>query len=147
MICPCQKLQDNAKTYAQCCQPFHEGKQVPTAKQLMASRFSAFALGLAGYLKATWHSSTCPPQLDSTPDEQWLKLDIIAFTADTVHFKAYFKEGSDFKYLEESSNFILENNKLVYLNGKTNIGIVNLGRNNTCLCGSGKKYKKCCSLN
>lgn len=147
MICPCQKQMNHAKTYAQCCQPFHEGRAAPTAKQLMASRFSAFALGLADYLKTTWHSSTCPSELDAKPDEQWLKLDIIASTGDTVHFKAYFKEGAEFKYLEESSNFILENNQLVYLNGKTNIGTVKLDRNNICLCGSGKKYKKCCSLN
>ncbi len=145
MICPCQKQQDNAKSYALCCKPFHDGLPAASAKLLMASRFSAYALGLAEYLKKTWHSSTCPQPLEAEPDNQWLKLDIISFTDKTVHFKAYFKEENTFKYLEESSNFTLEHNKLVYVDGVTKVGKANLNRNDTCLCGSGKKFKKCCS--
>lgn len=143
-ICPCQRQQGQPKLYSQCCKPLHDGAPATSAKQLMASRFSAFVLGLTEYLIATWHSSTCPKDLSTEPDEQWLKLDILSFDHNTVHFKAYFKQEGQFEYLEESSNFVQENNRLVYLDGRTKFRPANLNRNDQCLCGSGKKFKQCC---
>jgi SEC-C motif-containing protein len=50
--CPCC----SGKPFARCCQPFLTGKAKPrTVKQLMRSRYSAYALGGFGeYLLATW---------------------------------------------------------------------------------------------
>ena len=50
--CPCC----SDKPFAACCQPFLTGKAKPrTVKQLMRSRYSAYALGGYGaYLLATW---------------------------------------------------------------------------------------------
>lgn len=145
MTCPCQGQHANAALYNECCQVFHLGALAPTAEKLMRSRYSAYVLGFHKYLKATWHSTTCPNPLEAEADDQWLKLDIISFTESGVHFKAYFKEENTFKYLEESSVFVKENNRLVYLNGETRVGDASLSRNDICLCGSGKKFKKCCA--
>lgn len=145
MICPCQNLQANPVNYEKCCKPYHDGLIAKKAEALMRSRFSAYVLGLYEYLKKTWHISTCPQPLELEPDSQWIRLDIISVSNKQVHFKAYFKEDSEFKYLEESSNFIQQDKKLVYLDGKTKVGTAHQNRNDFCLCGSGKKYKKCCA--
>ncbi len=145
MICPCQKQQTNAQRYNTCCKVFHDGELAPTAEKLMRSRFSAYALGLSTYLKDTWHSSTRPNPLEAEPDDQWLKLDIISFSDNTVHFKAFYKEDNAFAFLEEHSRFTHEHGRIVYLSGETKVDNVNLKRNDTCLCGSDKKFKKCCA--
>lgn len=53
LICRC----DSGKPFEQCCKPFLNGDAKPkTAKQLMRSRFSAYARGGCGnYLLGTWH--------------------------------------------------------------------------------------------
>ncbi|HEX8496958.1 MAG TPA: YchJ family metal-binding protein, partial [Actinomycetales bacterium] len=56
-VCPC----GSGAGYESCCCRLHRGEGVPaTAEQLMRSRFSAFAVGDAAYLGATWHPSTRP---------------------------------------------------------------------------------------
>jgi SEC-C motif domain protein len=42
----------------------------------MRSRFSAFAVGDAAYLLATWHPSTRPTSLEPDDDVRWYRLDI-----------------------------------------------------------------------
>lgn len=148
-ICPCQKQQDNPVEYQHCCQPFHDGLAGPTQKaispkQLMRSRYSAYVLGLDSYLKGTWHSSTCPHSLSAQPDDQWLKLEVLTDSETQVQFKAFFKDQDGFQCLEETSDFVIENNRLVYLSGVTQMHTITLSRNDVCLCGSGKKFKKCC---
>lgn len=68
--CPC----GTGNTYAECCERFHLGAPAPTAAQLMRSRYSAFAVGLADYLRDTWHPSTRPEHLDLDPEIRWLRL-------------------------------------------------------------------------
>lgn len=147
MICPCQQQQANAKSYTDCCQPLHHGQSATTPEQLMRSRFSGFALGLTPYIKKTWHPDTCPNTLELELDDQWLKLDIIASSSTQVHFKAYFKQDDTFQCLEEISNFVFQDTDFYYVDGDTKMHSVSLNRNDTCLCGSGKKYKKCCGKN
>lgn len=50
-LCPCK----SGKQYADCCQPFHLGTFATDALCLMRSRYSAYALRLAGYIIATTH--------------------------------------------------------------------------------------------
>lgn len=58
-------------TYVERCGPLHRGERsAPTAEQLMRSRFSAFAVGDAAYLLATWHPSTRPASLELDADVQ-----------------------------------------------------------------------------
>jgi len=144
MICPCQMQQANPQAYANCCEPLHLGKAANSPEQLMRSRFSGFVLGLTDYVKQSWHSSTRPNDLKLAPDEHWLKLDIISAKSQHVHFRAFFEDDGEFLVLEEISDFVFEAPHWFYVSGKTRTGPAQLNRNDTCLCGSGKKYKKCC---
>lgn len=145
MICPCQQQQPDARSYQQCCEPLHKGQIAGNPEQLMRSRFSGYALGLGQYVSDTWHISTRPNGLnDLSADANWLKLDIIKAQGKQVHFRAFFKDENEFAVLEEASNFVFEDGRWFYLSGETNTYSVELGRNDVCLCGSGKKFKKCC---
>jgi SEC-C motif-containing protein len=145
MICPCQRQQANPRVYAECCEPFHQGVTAPTPTHLMRSRFSAYVLGLSQYVSESWHASTRPSDLQLTPDNNWLKLDIVKAQGTQVHFSAYFNDDNTFAALEEVSDFVFEGDRWFYVNGKTETHTVSLGRNDVCLCGSGKKFKTCCA--
>ena len=90
--CPC----GTGLTYDECCGRLHDGTATArTAEQLMRSRYSAFAVGDAGYLLATWHPSTRPRTLDLDPAVRWTGLDVLATTGGsllaaegTVEFRA-----------------------------------------------------------
>ena len=91
--CPC----GTGLPYDGCCGPLHAGDApAATAEQLMRSRYSAFVLGDAGYLLATWHPRTRPATLDLDPDVRWTGLDVLATaggspleTEGTVEFRAH----------------------------------------------------------
>jgi SEC-C motif-containing protein len=73
--CPCP----SGETYGACCGRLHRGEApAATAEALMRSRFSAFAVGDAGYLLRTWHPSTRPAALDLDDTLRWYRLDILA---------------------------------------------------------------------
>lgn len=144
MMCPCQLQQPMPKTYAHCCERFHLGEAAATPEQLMRSRFSGYVLGLNQYVSDTWHASTRPKNLNLSADANWLKLEVLTAQADQVHFRAYFKDEDEFAVLEEISDFVLENGRWFYVSGKTETHTIELQRNDVCLCGSGKKFKKCC---
>lgn len=133
-------------SYSDCCQTYHQGNAAPNVEALMRSRFSGFVLGLTDYVKQTWHPDTCPNDLQLQPDSQWKKLDIITTTENTVHFRAYLQnEDKQFECLEEHSRFEQVDGKWVYVDGNVSMNTVQLQRNDMCLCGSGKKHKKCCN--
>lgn len=74
--CPCL----SGDPYAECCAPYHRGAAVaPTAERLMRSRYSAFAIGDAAYLLATWHPQTRPDPAGFALDDsiRWYRLDIL----------------------------------------------------------------------
>lgn len=67
----------------------------------MRSRFSAFAIGDAAYLLATWHPSTRPATLQLDRDLQWQRLEILRTTAGgerdaegTVEFDAHYWDAA-----------------------------------------------------
>ncbi len=64
--CPCH----SQKPYQACCQPFHKGKNPPTAVQLMRSRYSAYALAQVGYIIKTTHPKS---PFQETDQRQWRK--------------------------------------------------------------------------
>ena len=153
LICPCQQQQSNPNAYKHCCEPYHQGRVAESPEKLMRSRFSAYAMGLGNYVKQSWHVSTCPDDLNLESDDQWVKLDIVSSNQKQVHFKAYFKNEhhsaesmGHYSLLEEVSHFVLEKEKWFYVSGDTQITEYKQQRNEPCLCGSGKKYKKCCAL-
>lgn len=142
--CPC----GSSESYRACCQPYHQGKPAPNPEHLMRSRYSAFVLELAGYLKTTWHESTRPQSLDLSESPQWVSLQIVSADESdddgVVHFRAVYRAGKGWGYLEERSRFIREGGRWYYVSGDTREGALKPGRNDVCPCGSGKKYKACC---
>lgn len=114
----------------------------------MRSRYSAFVLKLVDYLKSTWHSRTRPQSLDLEESPRWASLQIlssgISGSDGNVHFRAIYRAGSSWGYLEEKSRFVLEDKRWYYVSGETTEGVLKPGRNKPCPCGSGKKHKACC---
>jgi len=142
--CPC----GSQKAYGDCCQPFHQGQAAPTPEALMRSRYSAFAVEDADYLSATWHSQTRPGNLTLEADTQWLKLEVVSSSEEgdsgKVSFVATFREKQEWLRLSEESSFVRENGRWYYLDGNASFEPLKPGRNDSCPCGSGKKFKKCC---
>ena len=91
----------------------------------MRSRYSAYALGLADYLLATWHPRTRPAQLDfsDAAGARWLGLTVRGHRqADddhaTVEFVARYRVGgAPAVRLHEISRFLREDGRWFYLDG------------------------------
>ena len=88
----------------------------------MRSRYSAFAVGDAGYLLATWHPTTRPRTLDLDPAVRWTGLDVLATTggglldrAGTVEFRAHWRAGREAGDQHEVSRFVLEDGAWRYV--------------------------------
>lgn len=138
----------SGKWYAECCERFHKGEPAPTPEALMRARYCAFGKGLADYLLATWHPDTRPQRLDLADSPDWASLQILAAGHDgdigNVHFRAIYRTGTGWGYLEEHSGFIRENGRWLYVSGSPREGQLKPGRNDPCPCGSGRKFKACC---
>lgn len=136
-------------SYINCCQRYHKGEKAPTPEVLMRSRFTAFVLKLEGYLRTSWHATTQPAALDLSDSPDWTSLRILASgskdSCGYVHFQAIYRLNSDWGYLQEMSEFVKENERWYYLKGEPKEGILKPQRNEPCPCGSGKKFKTCCS--
>jgi SEC-C motif-containing protein len=122
--CPCGRLNAKNKplSYANCCQPWHQGLPAPTPEALMRSRYSAFVLGLMDYLRATWHPRTCPADLALEPGLQWLGLQVkdarlLDATHGEVHFVARSRQAGRGHRLEERSRFVHEEGRWWYVDG------------------------------
>jgi SEC-C motif-containing protein len=117
--CPCL----SGETYDVCCGRFHAGRaEAPTAEQLMRSRYSAFAVGDAGYLRRTWHPSTRPTDMDLDPAVRWTRLDVLAVTgggpfdtAGTVEFRAHHRLDGVSGTQHEVSRFVREDGRWLYV--------------------------------
>jgi SEC-C motif-containing protein len=90
----------------------------------MRSRYSAFAVGDAGYLLATWHPDTRPRELELDPDLRWTGLDVLATTGGTmfdaegtVEFTAHYIVGRRAGTLHEDSRFVRVDGRWHYLDG------------------------------
>ena len=119
--CPC----GSGLAYAACCEPLHEGAQAETAEALMRSRFSAFALGLEGYLLSSWHPSTRPASLGLDPEVVWRRLQLVDTVAGgpgdaegVVEFRASYRSPEGEGVLHERSRFVREAGRWVYLEGE-----------------------------
>lgn len=115
--CPC----GSKKTLQSCCGPFIEGASAPTAEALMRSRYTAYALKHEPYLIESWHSSTRPESIDFSPTLRWTGLEIRG-TADhgaeaTVEFIARFREHGRPGALHETSRFVQEGGRWLYVDG------------------------------
>lgn len=127
----------------------------------MRSRYTAYTLGEVDYIVNTHHPDTRDSlDVEATrawaAESEWRGLEIIASqggeTGDTqggVEFIARFsQDGVEYEH-HEQSRFEKLDGSWYFVEGtlvpKT---VVNtgpqVGRNDPCPCGSGKKFKKCC---
>ena len=90
----------------------------------MRSRFSAFALGLAPYLLASWHPTTRPATLDLDDEVTWRRLQIVDVVAGgpsdaegIVEFRASFRGPEGAGHLHERSSFTRDGEHWRYLAG------------------------------
>jgi SEC-C motif-containing protein len=112
-------------TYAACCEPFHGGSAAAaTALQLMRSRYSAFAVGDADYLLASWSPVTRPASLDLDASIEWRRLQIRGVTgggedddAGTVEFVAHCWDSvrREHRRQHENSRFVREGGRWFYV--------------------------------
>ncbi len=117
--CPCL----SGDTYGNCCGRYHSGSAVaPTAEALMRSRYAAFAVGDADYLRRTWHPRTRPDTLDLDPDLVWRRLEIVQTsgggpfdTAGTVEFVAHYVDHGGRGSMREHSRFVREDGHWLYV--------------------------------
>ena len=159
--CPC----GNATPYEACCQPIHQThSKANTPEQLMRARYSAHVLGLVDFVVETYHSScNASEQRDAiaeSVDSEWTELEVLESSADEnegyVTFKAFFNQDEKPYCLEERSRFVREDGLWYYIDGEypsekqqderlsQPVKSLKIGRNDPCICGSGKKFKKCC---
>jgi SEC-C motif domain protein len=89
----------------------------------MRSRYCAYVLGLNDYLLATWHPHTRPPVL-TAPEAglRWLGLTVRQHQqqgddAATVQFVARSKLGGRAHRLQETSRFVREAGRWLYVAG------------------------------
>ncbi len=90
----------------------------------MRSRYSAYVLGLADYLRATWAPETCPATLDPDPPGlRWLGLElrqhrVIDAEHAEVEFVARSKLGGRALRLHETSCFERRDGRWLYVDGR-----------------------------
>jgi SEC-C motif-containing protein len=133
--CPCL----SGDAYGACCGRYHAalrtepvgdttGPYAPTAEALMRSRYSAFAVGDADYLLATWHPSTRPTTLELDDDLEWRRLDVVRVEAGgpfdatgVVEFVAHHRSRTGGPAtrgrLHEESRFVREDGRWTYVDG------------------------------
>ena len=167
--CPCQinplSETNSARSYQDCCQPYHESLAAPNAERLMRSRYSAFVLVLPEYIVKT----TVPAQqtlLDIKAIERWAKetdwagLEIVTHTPKLgkrhaqVEFKAYFNTKENSADLAEKIQAHHELSTFVTVKDRTSNDArwyfldptiaMTVTQKQPCICGSGEKLKRCC---
>jgi SEC-C motif domain protein len=137
------------KEYEECCGAIIEGKRdAKTPEELMRSRYSAYVNGDGAYLVFSASSDNRYNEDAELIEEfsnsvEWLKLEVLDVIEDEVEFKAYYRDKDGIQVLHERSSFVLEDDRWKYADGELFKSKVE--RNEYCPCGSGKKFKKCCS--
>lgn len=148
--------------YNDCCLPLLDGfKKAETAEALMRSRYSAYSVKNYDYIINTCSEDNRPTESaeelnKASENIEWQKLDVLhtekGSTEDDegiVHYIAnYTDNGSNF-VINEISHFKKIDGVWFYTHGefpgpKPVKKEAKIGRNDPCICGSGKKYKKCC---
>jgi SEC-C motif-containing protein len=126
--CPCARRDAAGRvlSYAQCCGRYVEAFDstlAPDAESLMRSRYSSFVLERAGYLLATWHTSTRPKDLSFEAGVKWLGLEVKSRKViDADHAEVEFvarqrdKSGRAAR-LHERSRFVREDGRWYYVDG------------------------------
>lgn len=118
----------------------------------MRSRYSAFVLGNVTYLETSWHPDFLPADLAIDGSIHWLGLKILSASDQgecaQVEFEARFLRHGRVDAIHEKSRFVCQQGRWLYTDGDLLAPTFKPwqpGRNETCPCGSGKKFKRCCA--
>jgi SEC-C motif-containing protein len=119
----------------------------------MRSRYSAFALAQRDYLLETWHEDFRPVRLEFDSRIHWLGLEIVSAeqqeTGAQVEFEASLLAAGEVSAMRERSEFVLKQGRWLYTRGEAKeprAAPWRPGRNQSCPCGSGLKFKRCCAM-
>jgi len=125
--CPCGQTDVRKKPlhYANCCGRFIDAfdtTPAPDAQSLMRSRYSAFVLERADYLRATWDATTRLPDFTIQPGAKWLGLEVRATRstgADSaeVEFVARYRMDGRAVRVHERSRFLRIGERWFYVDG------------------------------
>ncbi|WP_313089732.1 YchJ family protein [Pseudomonas sp.] len=148
--CPC----GSADPYDACCRRYLDGLPAPNTERLMRSRYSAYVLGKIDYLKAT----TLPAQQNSldlqamkqwSASSTWLGLEVETTQLlggcpehALVSFTAHWHDQHGAHAQHERSAFVQHDGVWYFIDPTVPLSA---GRNDPCPCGSGQKFKKCCT--
>ncbi|MDA9556006.1 YchJ family metal-binding protein [Vibrio sp.] len=157
--CPC----GSSKAYTDCCKLVHEHHQhAVSPEMLMRARYAAHVFKLVNFVIQTYHPS-CHAQNDAkaiaeSVHSDWISLHVLEAMPPKgnegfVTFTAHFEQNNESYQLTERSRFIKEDGLWYYIDGefpsdhepKKEMDKHKIGRNDPCICGSGKKFKKCCA--
>jgi len=163
MSCPC----GSGLTLDTCCAPIIAGSPAPSAEAMMRARYTAYTQHNIDFIVASTHKDGLDnSDLDAmrawAEQADWKGLEIIQVEAGgeqdkrgLVEFKAHYEMGGVKHHHHEVSGFLRSDTNWLFRDGevlhsgpsekpKPIVNDVKIGRNDPCLCGSGKKYKKCC---
>ncbi len=156
-LCPCCS---NAE-YERCCGPIISGVPAQTPEALVRSRYTAFFMRNLDYVSRT-HAREIRDDFNRAEAERLaedcqfrgLRIHSAREMDDTaeVEFVVQFYQEKKIVTRGSASRFRRENGEWFYISSKPAQHIINtnnpkIGRNESCLCGSGKKFKKCCGMN
>ncbi|MBI3508597.1 MAG: hypothetical protein HY069_03030 [Chlamydiia bacterium] len=120
MLCPCC----SKKNYIDCCKPYHDGQEAPSALALMRSRYSAYALDLSAYILRTTHPKSPYFEKDRkkwqesvhlfSQTTRFLSLEIHGWGDDWVSFTAHLEQQGKKVLLKEKSHFEKLHDKWFY---------------------------------
>jgi len=126
-ICLC----DSGNPFKKCCERFLNGNELAkTPKQLMRSRYTAYALGNYGkYLLSTWSlesSKGLTTKSLSENNQEWMKLEILSSSQKgnegLVEFNAYYKDDDgELNVLHEKSIFHRNDGHWYYVEGEVDL--------------------------
>jgi SEC-C motif-containing protein len=127
-FCPC----GSGQKYKRCCKQYHDQSFQPTPLALMKSRYTAYAIGNAGYIVETTHSEN----REFKQNKELWKAEIETFCrATTFHkleilkseiihseafvtFRAIMSQGEKDISFTEKSRFLQENDRWLYRSGE-----------------------------
>lgn len=159
-LCPC----GTGKPLSECCVPFINGDEKAShAELLMRARYTAHTLGNMDFILATHHPST-RTDIDQAAtarwarESEWLGLTILEVEGGgpeddkaRIEFKARYRDGARRRHVHhERGVFERYHNQWYFKDAEVpevdqfRRDNPKQGRNETCACGSGLKYKKCC---
>jgi len=119
-------------------------KEASSPEQLMRNRYEAYVNKDGEYLNKTTTQETFYDKAHYV-NTKWLKLDVVSAKDNSVEFKAYYREDGVIYMLHEKSDFVQIDGMWKYDIGE--LFNSKIQRNESCPCGSSKKFKKCCMKN